>query len=117
MFPEGEAPMLPFSGRSFTPPTVPLADFQRLTRVPILIFYGDNIPEQPSTNPGQEQWRVFREVARLWRDTVNHHGGDVTLVDLPAVGIRGNTHFPMSDLNTGDVANEMARGLSQKKLD
>ena len=24
-----------------------------LTKVPIVVYYGDNIPDQPSTNPGQ----------------------------------------------------------------
>ena len=117
VFPEGEAPSLPFGARTFTPPTVPLAHFRQLTRVPIIVYYGDNIPDQPSANPAQEQWRVFREIARHWRDAVNRHGGDVTLVELPAVGIRGNTHFPMSDLNNAEVANHLARWLSQKGFD
>jgi len=117
LFPEGEAPSMPFGSRTFTPPTVPLPDFERLTKVPIMIYYGDNIPDQPSTNPGQEQWRVFREVARRWRDAVNRHGGDVTLVELPSIGIRGNTHFPMSDLNNVQIANHLAGWLEQKRLD
>ena len=117
LFPEGEAPAMPFAGRTFTPPTIPMSDFMQFTKVPIVVYYGDNIPEQPSTNPGQEQWRVFRDVARRWRDVVNRHGGDVTLVDLPALGIRGNTHFPMSDLNNGEVANHLAGWLQQKRLD
>jgi Alpha/beta hydrolase family len=117
LFPEGEAPQLPFAGRTFTPPTVPLSDFMQLTRIPIVVYYGDNIPDQPSTNPGQEQWRVFRATARLWRDAVNKHGGDVTLVELPAVGIRGNTHFPMSDLNNVQIADLLSKFLADKRLD
>jgi hypothetical protein len=117
LFPEGEAPSVPFGSRTFTPPTIPMPDFVQLTKVPIVVYYGDNIPEQPSTNPAQEQWRVFRDVARRWRDAVNRHGGDVTLVDLPALGIRGNTHFPMSDLNNVEVANHLAGWLQQKRLD
>ena len=117
LFPEGEAPSMSFGGRTFTPPTVPLSDFERLTKVPIVVYYGDNIPEQPSTNPGQEQWRVFREVARRWRDAVNRHGGDVTLVELPSIGIRGNTHFPMSDLNNVAIANHLSAFLRSKGLD
>ena len=117
LFPDGEAPAMPFAGRRFTPPTIPMSDFMQFTKVPIVVYYGDNIPEQPSTNSGQEQWRVFREVARMWRDAVNRHGGDVTLIDLPALGIRGNTHFPMSDLNNVEVANHLAGWLQQKRLD
>jgi pimeloyl-ACP methyl ester carboxylesterase len=117
VFPEGEAPQLTFAGRPFSPPTVPLSDFMTLTKIPIVIYYGDNIPEQPSTNPGQEQWRVFRATARLWRDAVNQHGGDVTLVDLPTIGIRGNTHFVMSDLNNVQIADLLTKFLASKRLD
>jgi pimeloyl-ACP methyl ester carboxylesterase len=117
VFPEGEAPQLTFAGQPFTPPTVPLSDFLQLTRMPIVIYYGDNIPEQPSTNPGQEQWRVFLATARLWRDAVNEHGGDVTLVELPALGILGNTHFPMSDLNNVQIADLLSEFLADKGLD
>lgn len=117
IFPEGEAPAVPFGERTFTPPTVPLPDFLPLTKIPIVIYYGDNIPEQPGTNPGQEQWRVFLQVARLWRDAVIRHGGDVTVVHLSEIGIRGNTHFPMSDLNNVQVADHLSKDLAQKGLD
>jgi len=84
IFPEGEAPgSIKLSGRTVTPPAVPLRDFMRLTKIPIIVYYGDNIPGKPSQNPGQEQWRAFLEVAKAWRDVVNRHGGDVTIVHLP----------------------------------
>jgi hypothetical protein len=60
---------------------------------------------------------VFLGVARQWRDVVNKHGGDVTLVHLPDLGIRGNTHFPMSDLNNVQIADLLSRYLAEKKLD
>jgi hypothetical protein len=94
-----------------------MSDFMQLTKVPIIVYYGDNIAAQPSTNPGQEQWRVFQAVARQWRDAVNRRGGDVTLVELPAIGIRGNTHFPMSDLNNVEIANHLSEFLRTKGLD
>jgi hypothetical protein len=84
---------------------------------PIIIFYGDFIPEEPSDNPGQDGWRVRLEMARKLRETVNRHGGDVTVVHLPDIGIHGNTHFPFSDLNNQQVAGLMSRFLSEKKLD
>jgi hypothetical protein len=117
VFPEQQAPAIAFGARTFTPPTIPMSDFVHLTKIPIVVYYGDNIPERASTNPGQEQWRAFREVARAWRDTVNRHGGDVTLVDLPAIGIRGNTHFPMSDLNNVEVANHLSEFFKKKSLE
>jgi len=117
IFAEGEAPAVPFGGRSFKPPEVPMSDFMALTKIPIVIYYGDNIPETPTDTPGPEQWRVFLQVARLWRDAVNRHGGDVTVVHLPEIGIRGNTHFPMSDLNNAQIADQLSQYLAQKGLD
>ncbi|MGQ0643015.1 MAG: alpha/beta hydrolase [Gemmatimonadaceae bacterium] len=117
IFPEGEAPSVSLGTRTFTPPSIPLSDFMQLTKIPIIVYYGDNIPEQRSTNPGQDQGRVFRAVARQWRDAVNKRGGDVTLVEMPAIGIRGNTHFPMSDLNNVAIADHMSEFLRTKGLD
>lgn len=118
LFPEGEVPEpMPSSGDTLTASGVPLSEFSKLTKIPVIIFYGDFIPETPSGNPGQDGWRVRLAMARKWRDTVNGHGGDVTVVHLPEVGIHGNTHFPFSDLNNGQVADLLAKFLSDKKLD
>ncbi|HAX44066.1 MAG TPA: alpha/beta hydrolase [Solibacterales bacterium] len=118
LFPEGEVPEpLPSSGGTLAAIGIPKAEFLKLTKIPIVIFYGDFIPEKPSDNPGQDGWRVRLEMAREWRDTVNRYGGDVTVVHLPEVGIRGNTHFPFSDLNNKQVADLMSKFLSDKKLD
>jgi hypothetical protein len=48
---------------------------------------------------------------------LNRHGGDVTLVHLPEIGIRGNTHFPMSDLNNVQIADQLSKFLKEKGLD
>jgi pimeloyl-ACP methyl ester carboxylesterase len=118
LFPEGEVPEpLASSGGPLAATGVPMAEFAKLIKIPIIIFYGDNIPEKPSDIPGQDGWRVRLEMARKWRDTVNRHGGDVTVVHLPEVGIPGNTHFPFSDLNNQQVADLLSRFLSEKKLD
>jgi len=118
VFPEDEVPPpLNSSGGILEAAAVPLADFLKLTKIPIIIYYGDNIPEKPNTNPGQDGWRVRLEMARLWRDAVNKHGGDVTVIHLPEAGIKGNTHFPFSDLNNLEVADLLSNWLKEKKLD
>jgi pimeloyl-ACP methyl ester carboxylesterase len=118
LFPEGEVPeSLPSFGGALSAIGVPMAEFMKLTKIPIVIYYGDFIPETPSDYPGQDGWRVRLEMARKWRDTVNRHGGDVTVMHLPEIGIRGNTHFPMSDLNNVQIADQMSKFLSNKKLD
>lgn len=116
-FPAGEVPE-PVRHVGGQASGIPVAqdEFMALTRVPILIYYGDNIPDEPSTNPGQDQWRANLALARQWRDAVVRHGGDVTVVHLPEIGLRGNTHFPMSDLNNVAVADHMAAFLEGKGL-
>lgn len=117
VFPQGEVPFpMPSSAGPLEAAGVPLSEFIKLTKIPIIIFYGDNIPEKPTVNPGQDGWRVRLAMARLWRDAVNRRGGDVTVVHLPEIGIRGNTHFPFSDLNNLDIADLMYTFLEKKGL-
>jgi pimeloyl-ACP methyl ester carboxylesterase len=117
IFPEGELPpAMPSAAGTLTPEAVPLANFRKLTRVPIVIYYGDNFPVEPTTERGQDNWRVRLAMARLWVDAVNRHGGDARLVHLPKIGVRGNTHFLMSDLNNVQIADLVAQFIAEKKL-
>jgi pimeloyl-ACP methyl ester carboxylesterase len=118
VFPQGEVPdSIKYLGGILRASGVPMNDFMKLTKIPIIIYYGDYIPEQPSQNPGEEQWRAALTMAKRWRDMVNKHGGDVTLVHLPDAGFKGNTHFPMSDLNNLEIANHLSDFLKKKGLD
>lgn len=117
-FPEGEVPKpLESSSGPLEALGVSKDEFLKLTKIPIVIYYGDFIPENYDPNPGTDGWRVRLEMARKWRDVVNKYGGDVTVVHLPEIGIKGNTHFPFSDLNNVEVANLMSEWLQEKKLD
>ncbi len=118
VFPEGEVPVdIPSLYDTVKGVPAPMADFMKLTKIPIILFYGDNIPAAPTDIPPQDAWRAFLQMARLWRDTVNRHGGDVTIVHLPEIGIRGNTHFPFSDLNNLEIADQVSKFLTERKLD
>ncbi|WP_084187060.1 alpha/beta hydrolase [Andreprevotia chitinilytica] len=118
VFPEGEVPTaMPSSAGPLEGVPVPQAEFLKLTRIPIIIYYGDNIPTEPVASPGLDNWRVRLAMAKLWVGAINRHGGDATLVHLPSIGIRGNTHFPFSDLNNEQIADLLSRFLAAKKLD
>ncbi len=117
IFPEGELPAaMPSAAGTLAPEAVPMADFQKLTRIPIVIYYGDNFPVEPTTERGQDNWRVRLAMARLWVAAINKHGGDARLVHLPEAGVRGNTHFLMSDLNNVQIADLISKFLADKKL-
>ncbi|MFD4838385.1 alpha/beta fold hydrolase [Achromobacter sp. NPDC058515] len=118
LFPPGElAPPMPSAAGTLAPEAVPLEDFEKLTRIPIIIYYGDNFPTEPTAERGQDNWRVRLAMARLWVDAINRHGGDAQLVHLPEIGIRGNTHFLMSDLNNVQIADQVSTFLAEKHLD
>jgi hypothetical protein len=118
IFPEGELPPeMPSAAGTLSPEPVPLADFEKLTRIPIVIYYGDNFPTAPTAERGQDNWRVRLAMARLWVDAINQHGGDAQLVHLPEIGVRGNTHFLMSDLNNVEIADLVSKFLAEKHLD
>ena len=91
--------------------------FETFTKIPTLIIYGDYIPDSPSGNPEQDEWGVRLQLARQWAEAVNNRGGDVTVIHLPEIGIKGNTHFPFSDLNNIEMADLMSEFLHQKGLD
>ncbi len=118
IFPEGEVPPPePSSAGPLPALGVPMAEFMKLTRIPIVIYYGDNIPTAPSPNGGADGWRARMIMARKWAATVNRHGGDATVIHLPEVGLHGNTHFPFSDLNNLQVADQVSMFLKRKGLD
>ena len=118
VFPEGEVPAaIESSAGALTASTISKNDFLQLTKIPIIIYYGDNIPETLSQNSAADGWRARLQMARLWRDVVNKYGGDVTVVHLPEIGVKGNTHFPFSDLNNIRIADLMSNWLKEKKLD
>lgn len=49
-------------------------------------------------------------------DAINRHGGNATLVELPKIGIRGNSHFLMQELNNDVIAAHVANWLSDNDL-
>lgn len=95
---------------------VPMSDFMKYTRIPIVIYYGDNLPET-NERPELYEWTRRLHLMRIWARMLNELGGDVTVIHLPEAGLQGNTHFPMSDLNNVEVANLLSRWLHEKNLD
>lgn len=119
-FPVGQAPapLRAFDGFLVGPGTpVPLQDFLKLTKIPIQIVVGDNIPSSPQPIPQLETPRIRLIFKKQFVETVNRHGGDASLLLLPDVGIYGNTHVPFLDLNNLEVADLMSEFLHEKGLD
>lgn len=44
--------------------SVPMDDFMKLTRIPIVLYFGDYIPEEVTDKLGGENWRVRLQMGR-----------------------------------------------------
>ena len=114
VFPEGEVP--PLRGRVFVPLVVSQAEFAAFTGFPIQIVYGGYL-DQPGQSEFRWPWPDATSGAEEFVAAVNKHGGDAEVLYLTEAGLRGNTHFPFSDLNNDQVADLLSAYLSEKGLD
>jgi pimeloyl-ACP methyl ester carboxylesterase len=111
VWPEGDVP--PTAAPADV--TVPLKTFQELTKVPLLIMYGDNLNEVPL-------WANAFARAKTFIDKVNKHRSQevsnirAEVIHLPERGIRGNTHFPMADMNSDEIESIVATYLTDNGL-
>ena len=119
-FPKGELPAVEETTSPFPAvgQEVSKEDFMRLTKIPIVVYFGDNIPtgDKPVANWGFDNWRTRLNLALKWQAVMKKYGGDVEIVCLPDVGVKGSTHFMMADLNNVEVADVMERWLKSKGL-
>jgi hypothetical protein len=125
VFPEGELPPpIPMADGTEDSPGVeiPLADFMKLTRFPIQMNWGDYIPHDvdpinvgPRATLDNRRRNLVR--SKLMAAAINRHGGDAEVLVLPEIGITGNTHFPMLDLNNVEIADLLSAFLKAKGLD
>lgn len=118
LFPKGELPD-PITGRTgvLNGIEVPVEDFKKLAKIPIIMYFGDNIGKEVTNDLGAENWRTRLALGKLFVESINKYGGNATLIELPEIGVYGNTHFPMSDLNNAQVADLLYEWIKDKKLD
>jgi len=68
-----------------------------LKNIPTLVVFGDYIEQDA-------RWPKIRENDLKFLDMVKAAGGNPEVVNLPEVGIKGNSHMPMMDRNNLAVA-------------
>lgn len=72
LFPQGEGPaQMPSAFDTLQGVPAPVPEFMALTRISIVIVYGDNIPSAPVDLPREDSWRVRLAMARLWVDALS----------------------------------------------
>lgn len=76
-------------------------------KVPSLAVFGDNIDRDTL-------WPVFRASCEAFAADVSSRGGLAEVLDLPALGVKGNTHLLMSDRNAAEVCERIRAWVSAR---
>jgi pimeloyl-ACP methyl ester carboxylesterase len=80
-----------------------------LKNIPMAVIYGDNAKDHP-------RWGQIRRNVAGYADAIRSAGGSVDVIDLPDIGIKGNTHMAMMDKNSDQVAGVIQNWLERKGL-
>jgi hypothetical protein len=94
-----------------------VAEFANLSKMPIQVVYGDNIPKSPIPDLVADGRRAQVVTSHMFARALNAKGGNASVLMLPDAGLRGNSHFMFSDLNNIEVADQMSLFLRTKGLD
>jgi pimeloyl-ACP methyl ester carboxylesterase len=84
-------------------------DLSALRSVPHLLVLGDNLAGDPF-------WQTLLARVNRYLGAVRQAGGVADVLDLPALGIRGNSHFPMMDRNSEAVAYLVQEWMTRQGL-
>jgi pimeloyl-ACP methyl ester carboxylesterase len=80
-----------------------------IKNTPVLVIYGDNVKDHP-------RWATIRKRGVEYTEALKAAGGSVDVIDLPDVGLKGNSHMVMMDRNSDQVADVMQKWLVGKGL-
>ena len=76
---------------------------------PVVMIYGDNARDHP-------RWSKIRQGGVDYAAKLKAAGGSVDVIDLPDVGIKGNSHMMMMDRNSDEIAALIQKWLAGKGL-
>jgi pimeloyl-ACP methyl ester carboxylesterase len=85
------------------------ADAARLRDIPHLVVWGDYVNETPF-------WQRIRANIDRWQGQIRDAGGVADTLDMPAEGVRGNSHMIMMDTNSDDVAARIQAWMERRGL-
>jgi len=86
-----------------------VANAAKLKDVPVLMVFGDYVDQHP-------RWSTFKKVDTEYGNAIKAAGGTVDWINLPEIGIKGNSHMLMQDKNNAEIAAVIQKWLVDKKL-
>ena len=81
----------------------------KLKDIPTLVVYGDYIPLD-------SRWPKMRQLGLDYAEAIRAAGGKVDVVNLPEIGIKGNSHMLMHEKNNAEIADVIQKWLAGKGL-
>lgn len=99
-------------------PEVGSEQYQKLldAGIPVIILFGDYIDNGPADIMSTEFWKSVRDGAVGFAESYNAAGGDCTVINLPDLGVTGNSHFMFQEENNGLIADYIAAWLESRGL-
>lgn len=85
-------------------------------KIPIIFYYGDYMENGPEDIMSSGFWSGIKAGSFAFAEAYNAAGGDATVIDLPAIGITGNSHFMFQELNNQEIADHIENWLGEHGL-
>jgi hypothetical protein len=86
-----------------------LAKAGALKNTPTMMLFGDYVEQHP-------RWATYKKIDREYAAAVRAGGGTVDVINLPEIGIKGNSHMLMMDKNNAEIADVIQKWLVGKGL-
>jgi pimeloyl-ACP methyl ester carboxylesterase len=86
-----------------------IAKVEALKNIPVMALYGDFIDQDA-------RWPAIKGNGLRYLEAIRAAGGTAEAVDLPQLGIVGNSHLLMMDKNNADIAEIINRWLAARGL-
>lgn len=73
-------------------------------KIPMIIYFGDYIDNGPDDIQSTGFWKSVRDGAVAFAEQYNKDGGNCTVINLPDIGMKGNSHFMFQEKNSEEIA-------------
>lgn len=82
-------------------------------KIPIVIYFGDYIDNGPEDIQSTSFWKAVRDGAAAFAEQYNADGGNCTVINLPDIGITGNSHFMFQEKNSEEIAQHIENWIKE----
>jgi hypothetical protein len=86
-----------------------IANAPKLKDIPVMLMFGDYVEQHP-------RWAEYKRIDSEYGNAIKAAGGSVDLINLPDIGIKGNSHMMMQDKNSDQIAEVIQKWLAGKAL-